>query len=152
MDDPVQVGRYEVQRVVGKGAMGVVYLAYDPQIGRRVALKTIRPAEGARPEEIEESRTRFLREARAAGKLLHPNIVTIFDVFEDRGILYIAMEYARAPSWIISAGVAISCLSIKSSNSPPRPSWRLNMHTGAGSFTGTSSPATSWSWQARPSK
>lgn len=95
MDDPVQVGRYEVQRVVGKGAMGVVYLAYDPQIGRRVALKTIRPAEGARPEEIEESRTRFLREARAAGKLLHPNIVTIFDVFEDRGILYIAMEYAE---------------------------------------------------------
>jgi serine/threonine-protein kinase len=95
MDDPVQVGRYEVQKVVGKGAMGVVYLAYDPQIGRRVALKTIRPAEGARPEEIEESRTRFLREARAAGKLLHPNIVTIFDVFEDRGVLYIAMEYAE---------------------------------------------------------
>jgi len=95
MDDPIQVGRYEVQKVVGKGAMGVVYLAYDPQIGRRVALKTIRPAEGARPEEIEESRTRFLREARAAGKLLHPNIVTIFDVFEDRGILYIAMEYAE---------------------------------------------------------
>jgi serine/threonine protein kinase len=95
MDQPVQVGRYQVQRVLGKGAMGVVYLAYDPQIGRRVALKTVKPAEGARPEELEESRVRFLREARAAGKLLHPNIVTIFDVFEAGGILYIAMEYVE---------------------------------------------------------
>ncbi len=95
MDEPVQVGRYQVQRIVGKGAMGVVYLAYDPQIGRQVALKTIRPSEGARPEEIAESRARFLREAQAAGKLLHPNIVTIFDVFEDRGTLYIAMEFVE---------------------------------------------------------
>jgi serine/threonine protein kinase len=95
MDKPIQVGRYQVQRVLGKGAMGVVYLADDPQIGRRVALKTVKPAEGARPEELEESRVRFLREARAAGKLLHPNIVTIFDVFEHGGTLYIAMEYVE---------------------------------------------------------
>ncbi|MEW5764941.1 MAG: serine/threonine-protein kinase [Acidobacteriota bacterium] len=95
MEESVQVGRYQVQEVIGKGAMGVVYLAYDPQIGRRVALKTIRPAEGARPQEVAENRERFQREARAAGSLLHPNIVTIFDVFEDRGTLYIAMEYVQ---------------------------------------------------------
>jgi serine/threonine protein kinase len=75
--------------------MGVVYQAFDPQIGRRVALKTIRPLDGTRPEEEREIRERFLREAQAAGKLLHPNIVTIFDVFEDRGVLYIAMEYVE---------------------------------------------------------
>ena len=93
MDEPVRIGRYQVQKVLGKGAMGVVYLAFDPQIGRPVALKTVRPTEGARPEEVAESQARFLREARAAGKLLHPNIVTLFDVFEERGTLYIAMEY-----------------------------------------------------------
>ncbi len=95
MDESIQVGRYQVEKVIGRGAMGVVYLAYDPQIDRRVALKTIRPLEGARDEEIAETRERFLREAKAAGRLLHPNIVTIFDVFEDRGILYIAMEYVE---------------------------------------------------------
>ncbi len=95
MEEAVQVGRYQVQKVLGQGAMGVVYLAYDPQIGRRVALKTVRPVEGARPDEVEAIRARFLREAQAAGKLLHPNIVTIFDVFEDRGTLYIAMEYVE---------------------------------------------------------
>ena len=93
--EPVQVGRYQVQKVLGKGAMGVVYLAFDPKIGRPVALKTVRPSEEARPDEIEESRARFLREAQAAGKLLYPNIVTIFDVFEDRDTLYIAMEYVE---------------------------------------------------------
>ena len=75
--------------------MGVVYLAFDPQIGRRVALKTIQPQAGARPEEIAEGRARFIREAQAAGKLLHPNIVTIFDVIEQGGELYIAMEYVE---------------------------------------------------------
>lgn len=95
MAEQSQVGRYQIREIIGRGAMGVVYLAYDPQIGRRVALKTVRPLEGARPEEIAESKARFLREAQAAGKLLHPNIVTIFDVFEDRGVLYIAMEYVE---------------------------------------------------------
>lgn len=66
MEEAVHVGRYQVQRVLGQGAMGVVYLAYDPQIGRRVALKTVRPVEGARPDEVKEVRARFLREAQAA--------------------------------------------------------------------------------------
>ena len=95
MDEPVAVGRYQVEKVIGKGAMGVVYLAFDPQIGRQVALKTIRPLEGISPKDVAEYRERFLREAQAAGRLLHPNIVTIFDVFEDRGTLYIAMEYVE---------------------------------------------------------
>lgn len=90
-----QAGRYKIIRVLGKGAMGVVYLAHDPQIGRKIALKTIRPKEGAREEEVAESRTRFLREAQAAGRLLHPSIVTIFDVFEDQETMFIAMEFVE---------------------------------------------------------
>ncbi|MCI4397871.1 MAG: serine/threonine protein kinase [Acidobacteria bacterium] len=95
MGDEQQVGRYQIIKELGKGAMGVVYLAQDPQIGRKVAVKTIKPKEGARPEEVAEGKARFLREAQAAGKLLHPNIVTIFDVFEDRGTMYIVMEYVE---------------------------------------------------------
>lgn len=111
MEETSRVGRYQVERVLGKGAMGVVYLAFDPQIGRRVALKTIRPLEGTRPEEEREIRERFLREAQAAGKLLHPNIVTIFDVFEDRGVLYIAMEYVE--------GVLLDTFCVKKNLLPP---------------------------------
>lgn len=96
MAEPFErAGRYQLLKVLGKGAMGVVYLAHDPQIGRKVAVKTIRPKEGARPSEVAESRARFLREAQAAGKLLHPNIVTIFDVFEDHDTMFIAMEYVE---------------------------------------------------------
>ncbi len=89
------VGRYQILKELGKGAMGVVYLAQDPQIGRKVAVKTIKPKEGARPEEVAEGKARFLREAQAAGKLLHPNIVTIFDVFEERETMFIVMEYVE---------------------------------------------------------
>lgn len=95
MDELISVGRYKVEKVIGKGAMGVVYLAFDPKIERQVALKTIRVEEELRPEEVATSRERFLKEAQAAGKLLHPNIVTVFDVFEDSGTLYIAMEYVE---------------------------------------------------------
>ncbi len=92
---PGRVGRYQILKELGKGAMGVVYLAHDPQIGRKVAVKTIKPKEGARPEEVAEGRARFLREAQAAGKLLHPGIVTIFDVFEEQGTMFIVMEYVE---------------------------------------------------------
>ncbi len=95
MAEGQQVGRYRIIKELGKGAMGVVYLAHDPQIGRKVAVKTIKPKEGARPEEVAEGKARFLREAQAAGKLLHPNIVTIFDVFEDQGTMFIVMEYVE---------------------------------------------------------
>ena len=90
---PQKLGRYEVIEVVGKGAMGTVYRGKDPAIDRLVALKTIRfdPSTGA--EEIAELRERLYREARAAGKLSHPNIVTIYDVGEEGDLQYIAMEF-----------------------------------------------------------
>jgi serine/threonine-protein kinase len=73
--------------------MGLVYLAHDPKIDRKVAIKTIHRPEGAPEADGEEFRQRFLREAQAAGKLIHPGIVTIFDVGEEQGLSYIAMEY-----------------------------------------------------------
>jgi tRNA A-37 threonylcarbamoyl transferase component Bud32 len=87
------VGRYEIEKTLGRGAMGIVYLARDPLIDRKVALKTLRL--DVDTEIADEFRERFLREAQAAGRLNHPGIVTIHDVGEDRstGVLYIAMEY-----------------------------------------------------------
>jgi serine/threonine protein kinase len=82
------VGRYEVIRPLGAGGMGTVLLAHDPTIGRQVALKLLH-----RDFESPELRQRFLREARAAGRLRHRNIVTIFDVQEEDGRLFLAMEY-----------------------------------------------------------
>jgi predicted Ser/Thr protein kinase len=93
-----QLGRYLIERQLGKGAMGVVYLARDPVIGRFVALKTLNvPAES---EEADEFRQRFLREAQAAGLLTHPGIVTVFDagVDEATGLSFIAMEYVEGKS------------------------------------------------------
>jgi predicted Ser/Thr protein kinase len=86
-----KVGRYEITGELGRGAMGVVYKALDPTIGRTVALKTMR-LDGHGIESAELVR-RFQNEARAAGLLSHPNIVTIYDAGEDNGIFYIAMEY-----------------------------------------------------------
>ena len=87
------VGRYEIEKTLGRGAMGIVYLARDPLIDRKVALKTLRLDVDV--DVADEFRERFLREAQAAGRLNHPGIVTIHDVGEDRstGVLYIAMEY-----------------------------------------------------------
>src|SRR5262245_48170668 len=91
-----KLGRYEVLSELGKGAMGIVYLARDPVIGRMVAIKTIRPSQmGDDDSESREFRERFIREAQTAGILSHPNIVTIHDIGEDPDtqISYIAMEY-----------------------------------------------------------
>jgi len=96
--EPGRLGRYAIESVLGKGAMGVVYLARDPVIGRRVALKTLTIPEDA--EEAEEFRQRFLREAQAAGILNHPGIVTVFDagVDDGTGLSFIAMEYIEGRS------------------------------------------------------
>ena len=84
------LGRYRIVDELGRGAMGAVYRALDPLIAREVAIKTLLPS---LPEEvIAEVRERFLREARSAGRLNHPNIVTIYDVGEHEGTAYIAME------------------------------------------------------------
>jgi len=93
-----RLGRYVVEKVLGRGAMGVVYLARDPVIGRQVALKTLSlPTD---PEEVHEFHQRFLREAQAAGILNHPGIVTVHDagVDESTGLSYIAMEYIEGRS------------------------------------------------------
>jgi serine/threonine-protein kinase len=85
------IGRYQIEAELGKGAMGVVYKATDPNIGRAVALKTLRlDVHGI---EQEEMLRRFKNEARSAGVLNHPNIVTIYDAGEDQGLFYIAMEF-----------------------------------------------------------
>jgi hypothetical protein len=88
-----KLGRFEIIREIGKGAMGVVYLAHDPKIDRRIAIKMVAMPEGVSPEEAREARHRFVREAQAAGKLQHPNIITIYDVVEEESRSYIAMEY-----------------------------------------------------------
>jgi serine/threonine-protein kinase len=91
---PVQtLGRYRIERELGRGAMGRVFLAYDTEIQRRVAIKTIHAFEALPAADRKQARERFLREARAAGRLLHPGIVTIFDVGEADGVPYLAMEY-----------------------------------------------------------
>ena len=91
---PERIGRYEIIREVGRGAMGVVYLARDPAIGRQVAIKTVTIGEGLNPRERQEARLRFLREAQAAGRMLHPNLVLVFDVGQDEaGVTFIAMEF-----------------------------------------------------------
>jgi len=85
------LGRYEIIRELGRGAMGTVYLGSDPKINRDVAIKTLR-YEDVEESRIGEVKQRFFREAEAAGKLAHPNIVTIYDVGEDYDIAYMAME------------------------------------------------------------
>ncbi|HEV8242035.1 MAG TPA: serine/threonine-protein kinase [Thermoanaerobaculia bacterium] len=95
---PSSLGRYEVLEELGKGAMGVVYLARDPLIGRLVALKTFRASQAMHGSELVEYRTRFMREAQSAGILSHPHIVTIHDVVDGAdgsGVTFIAMEYVR---------------------------------------------------------
>jgi len=96
---PERIGRYQILREVGRGAMGVVYLAHDPALERRVAIKTVTIGDGLQPREQKEARLRFLREAQAAGKLIHPNIVLVFDVGEyEQGKLFISMELIEGPT------------------------------------------------------
>ena len=88
-----QFGRYKVLELIGRGGMGTVYKGMDPILDRLVALKTIRLDFATSAEEISELKERLVREAKAAGKLSHPNIVTIYDVGEQEDVQYIAMEY-----------------------------------------------------------
>jgi len=82
------LGRYRIDGRLGEGAMADVFRAFDPGIGRTVAIKVLKPEYGRDPELGE----RFLREARAAGALNHPNIATVYDVGEADGVAYIAMS------------------------------------------------------------
>jgi eukaryotic-like serine/threonine-protein kinase len=94
MADIDHIGKYEIRREIGRGAMGVVFEAYDPLIKRMVALKTIRPDQLA-GEDSAAMIARFRREAQAAGRLNHPNIVSIYDFGEEAGTWYIAMEFVQ---------------------------------------------------------
>ncbi|HJW42966.1 MAG TPA: protein kinase [Geothrix sp.] len=86
-----KLGKFEIKKVLGHGAMGEVYLGVDPAIGREVAIKTILPSAA----QGEDAKARFAREAKAAGVLNHPNLVTIYEFGEDQGVLYIAMEFVK---------------------------------------------------------
>ena len=95
---PQRLGRYVIEKKIGKGAMGAVYLARDPRINRPIALKVIPIEKEFEDEELEEARLRFFREAESAGGLTHPNIITVYDCGEDKHLAYIAMEYMQGTS------------------------------------------------------
>lgn len=87
------LGRYQIEKELGKGAMGIVYLGNDPKINRTVAIKTMALSQEFEDGELDEVKERFFREAETAGRLTHPNIVTIYDVGEEHDLAYISMEY-----------------------------------------------------------
>ena len=89
------LGRYEIESELGKGAMGVVYLGKDPKIGRVVAIKTMALTQEFEADELKEVMERFFREAETAGRLNHPNIVTMYDAGEEHDLAYIAMEFLK---------------------------------------------------------
>ena len=92
------IGRYQIVRELGRGAMGMVYLGQDPKISRTVAIKTMALAEEFDGRNLDEVKRRFYQEAETAGQLSHPNIVTIYDVGEEHDLAYIAMDYIEGKS------------------------------------------------------
>jgi len=90
-----QIGRYRIQKIIGQGAMGVVYLGQDPKIGRSVAIKTLNLSSEFAGHDLDDAKQRFYREAETAGQLRHPNIVTIYDVGEEQELAYIAMDFLK---------------------------------------------------------
>lgn len=93
-DIPESLGRYRIQREIGRGAVGVVYLGFDPAISRKVAIKTLDARQFSQSQH-EGLKERFFREAEAAGRLNHPNIVSVYDVGEEGDLAFIAMDYVE---------------------------------------------------------
>lgn len=93
-EQPTKIGKYQIKRVLGKGAMGVVYEAFDPDIERRVAIKTLHP-HLISDNDGDEFLTRFKREAQAAARCMHPNIVMVMEYGTDNDTPFIAMEYVE---------------------------------------------------------
>jgi len=89
------VGHYQIEREIGRGAMGMVYLGKDPRIGRAVAIKTMALSSEFQGAQLEEVKQRFYREAETAGRLNHPNIVHVYDIGEEQELAYIAMDYLQ---------------------------------------------------------
>ena len=98
MGDVKRFGRYEVCDTIGRGAMGVVYLAEDPVIGRKVAIKVVEAHAGLEKDDLDQLQARFEREFQSAGRLSHPNIVSVHDVGQEEGNSFIAMEYVPGES------------------------------------------------------
>ena len=94
MSEPSQLGKYNITSIIGRGAMGIVYKAHDPLIDRTVALKTIKQ-DCLDAEDAEQILLRFKTEAQAAGRLSHPNIVTVYEYGEENNTAFIAMEYVE---------------------------------------------------------
>lgn len=94
------LGRYEVEKELGKGAMGAVYLGKDPKISRVVAIKTMALSQEFEEDELQDVKDRFFREAETAGRLSHPNIVTIYDAGEEHDLAYIAMEFLKGTDMV----------------------------------------------------
>lgn len=97
-EHPETIGRYEIIDMIGKGAMGVVYKARDPNIDRIVAIKAIKSSEVSAATDGEDILARFKREVQTAGDLIHSNIVTIHDGGQDGGLHWLAMEFVDGPS------------------------------------------------------
>jgi CHASE2 domain-containing sensor protein len=89
------LGRYQIEKELGKGAMGVVYMGRDPKINRVVAIKTMALSQEFEADELVEVKERFFREAETAGRLNHPNIVQMYDAGEEHDLAYIAMEFLK---------------------------------------------------------
>src|SRR4051794_10428600 len=104
---PNIIGRYQVQESIGYGAMGAVYKAFDPLIKRTLAIKTIRLDIPRQSPQYKNFIERFYHEARISGTLSHPNIVTLFDIGEEGGLPYLAMEFVEGEtiSSIIERGL-----------------------------------------------
>ena len=120
--EPRRLGRYEIVQELGHGAMGAVYKARDPQIGRTAAIKVIL-VEGQSPEDREEYLQRFHREAQTAGQMSHPGIVTIYDVAEDdEGQPYLVMEYVQ--------GTTLDKLLAANQPGQPGAAWSLRQLLG----------------------
>ena len=140
MSGPRSVGRYEILRELGRGGMATVYLARQTDLDRLVALKELRRAR--RPPTPTFAR-RFLREARLAGSLSHPNIVTVYDYFEHDGTPYIAMEYLERGSLRPLVGEPLARAGRRRARGRARRA--APTPTSAASCTATSSPRTCWS-------
>lgn len=111
-----EFGRYKIERELGRGAMGVVYLGKDPKINRNVAIKTLDYTQFSESE-LKAVKSRFFREAEAAGRLSHNNIVTVYDVGEEEGFAFIAMDYVE--------GVPLSNFTQKNKLLPVREVYRI---------------------------
>ncbi|MFC1534664.1 serine/threonine-protein kinase, partial [Thermodesulfobacteriota bacterium] len=97
---PYKIGRYRVIRELGRGGMGVVYLAHDPFIDRQVAIKTTLSSPPKESRTFDKFQRRFFNEAKAAGKLTHPNIVSLYDAMIENDLFYLVMEYVEGPTLI----------------------------------------------------